>query len=126
VDPELRRFILMCIPSVPYLEALLLLRNEPERAWDVQTVARRLYIDQQRAGEVLQSLASAGFATGHPEEGGVRYVYGPEAPEMRSSVDALAAAYARDLRGVTNLVHSRADGRALRFADAFRLRGKEK
>ena len=39
---DVRRFVLTSIPSVPYLEALLLLRAEPQHAWTAGDLARRL------------------------------------------------------------------------------------
>lgn len=50
---EVRRFILKSVVSVPYLEALLLMRDNPNVVWDVDEVARRLYITPTTAaGEV--------------------------------------------------------------------------
>lgn len=44
IPEDVRRFILTSIISVPYLEALLLLRNAPNQWWESATVAQRLYI----------------------------------------------------------------------------------
>lgn len=118
---EVRRFVLTSIPSVPYLEAILLLRTEPAAGWDAQRVARRLYVGEKQAGELLQSLADAGIAqAGDPAEGFFRYQ--PATPELAQRLDQLAQAYAANLVGVTGLIHSRIDKRAQQFADAFRLR----
>ena len=59
---EVRRFILTSIPSIPYLEAVLLLRTVPGGGWDVPLVARRLYVGEKQAGELLAALAAAGLA----------------------------------------------------------------
>ncbi len=40
IPEDLRRLILTAIPSVPYLEAMLLLRMAPERQWDTREVAQ--------------------------------------------------------------------------------------
>jgi Mn-dependent DtxR family transcriptional regulator len=119
---EMRRFILTSIPSVPYLEAILLLRLEPKPGWDAQRVARRLYVGEKQAAELLQSLAEAGIVSqaGGPTEG--LYDYHPSTPELAERLDQLAQAYAANLVGVTGLIHSRIDKRAQQFADAFRLR----
>jgi hypothetical protein len=121
LNDEIRRFILTSIPSVPYLEAILLLRTAPEAGWDAQRVARRLYVGEKQAGELLQSLAQAGIAqAGDPAEG--LYRYHPATPELAMRLDQLAQVYATNLVGVTGLIHSRIDKRAQQFADAFRLR----
>lgn len=116
---DLRRFTLTSIPSVPYLEAVLLLRAEPARDWSAADVARRLYLPEQRADELLAQLASAGVATS-ANAGGWRYQ--PATAELREMLDGLAVQYAADLVGVSNLIHSGVDKKAQQFADAFRWR----
>lgn len=121
LNDEMRRFVLTSIPSVPYLEAILLLRTEPTTGWDAPRVARRLYIGERQAAELLQSLADAGIAqAGDAAEGLFRYH--PATPELALRLGQLAQAYAANLVGVTALIHSRIDKRAQQFADAFRLR----
>ena len=121
-DPELaadlRRFILTSIPSVPYLEAVLLLRGEPRKEWDAAQLARRLYVPERTGAELLDLLRSSGIGT-PAGTGGVRYA--PPA-ELADLLDRLAQAYATSLVTVTDLIHSRIDRRAQQFADAFRFR----
>jgi DNA-binding IclR family transcriptional regulator len=117
VSDEVRRFILTSIPSVPFLEALLLLRSLPDRGWDSFQVAARLYTGENQALELLQMLLAAGMVT-RAEDGSFRY--GPATPELGAMIEALASTYAQDLVGVTDLIHSRIDKRAQQFADAFR------
>ena len=117
VPADVRRFILTSIPSVPYLEAVLLLRGEPAHAWGTDMLARRLYVPKRTAAELLAQLAASGIAT--PGTADVRYA--PNA-ELSGLLDRLAAAYAADLVAVTDLIHSRIDKRAQQFADAFRFR----
>jgi hypothetical protein len=61
IPEDVRRFILTSITSVPYLEAMLLLRNEPAQSWDRRSVAQRLYISEKAAAELLADLCAAGF-----------------------------------------------------------------
>jgi hypothetical protein len=121
IPDEVRRFILTSVPSVPYLEAMLLLRGEPGIAWDAPTLARRLYVPQNGAADVLRQLAEAGFVTVESE----CWHWRP-APEAAALVDQLATVYSENLLGVTELIHSRQDRRAHQFADAFRLRREDK
>ena len=116
---DLRRFILTSIPSVPYLEAVLLLRAEPGQAWGPSQLARRLYVPDQAGAELAGLLRASGIATAAEPEGWIRYA---PAEDLRQLVDRLAAAYAQDLVAVTRLIHSRIDRRAQQFADAFRFR----
>ena len=116
LSPDVHRFILPSIPSVPYLEAVLLLRAEPSVAWDVPRLARRLYIPEAEAAELLRLLSAAGVASVEP----VRYQ--PASPELATLLDAVAHEYTVNLVGVTDLIHSRLGKRAQQFADAFRWR----
>ena len=119
---DLRRFILASVPSVPYLEALLLLRHDPEVEWDVRRVAARLYVSERQAAEVLTALAAAGIARGEDRGDTALFRYAPATAELAERLDALAQAYSANLVGVTGLIHSRTDNRAQQVADAFRLR----
>ena len=119
VPDDVRRFLLTSVPSVPYLEALLLLRAEPARAWDSFGVAGRLYIGEGQAQELLRMLHAAGVAR---EEAAGWYVYTPANEELQRTLEALAVTYSQNLVGVTDLIHSRVDRRAQQFAGAFRIR----
>jgi hypothetical protein len=116
---DLRRFILTSIPSVPYLEAVLLLRADPAQAWGAPQLARRLYVPEHTGVELLALLRDSSIAVESETQGTIRYA--PVA-ELRELIDRLAVAYAHDLVAVTRLIHSRIDRRAQQFADAFRFR----
>jgi hypothetical protein len=115
---EVRRFILTSVPSVPYLEAVLLLRAEPAKDWDAAELARRLYVPERTGAELLEQLRASGIAQGSTEPA-VRYA---PAAELADLIDHVAQAYASNLVGVADLIHSRIDRRAQQFADAFRFR----
>lgn len=121
IPPDIRRFILTSVPSVPYLEAILLLRTEPDADWDVRRVASRLYVGERQAAELLTGLDEAGIAS-REVQGDVELFHYAPSTELRERLDALAQAYSANLVGVTDLIHSRIDKRAQQFADAFRLR----
>jgi hypothetical protein len=102
---EVRRFLLTTVPSVSYLEAMLLLRAGASEAWSAEKVARRLYIQEPDAQQLLAELHGAGVA-------GIRefqeFEYSP-VPEMAHMIDSLAQCYAENLMEVTDLIHSRGD-----------------
>ena len=116
---DVRRFILTSVPSVPYLEAVLLLRAEPERAWDAAQLARRLYVPERNGVELIALLKSSSIGAAVGDTSSVRY--DPTA-ELGGLLDRVAQADASDLVTVTDLIHSRIDRRAQQFADAFRFR----
>jgi hypothetical protein len=118
---EVRRFILTSVPSVPYLEAILLLRSDAQARWDAGRVSSRLYVAEAKAAELLEQLAEAGVAQRVEGVAGC-FRYQPATPELATRLDMVAHAYSSNLVGVTDLIHSRIDKRAQQFADAFRLR----
>ncbi|UUX94758.1 hypothetical protein [Aquabacterium sp. J223] len=116
---DLQRFILVSVPSVPYLEALLLMRNGPPSGCSAAELARSLYIADRPAADLLAALAAAGVVA--PADAAGRFRYAP-APALAAMLDRLAEAYAQDLIAVTRLIHDGVHRNAQRFADAFRLR----
>jgi hypothetical protein len=118
---DVRRFILTSIPSVPYLEALLLLRAAPDQDWDGKKVAQRLYMSEKAAGALLDGLHAANIAIAAQQKAG-SYRYGPAPEELRQIIDLVAVTYSRQLVAVTNLIHSKTSKKAQQFADAFKLR----
>jgi hypothetical protein len=118
---DVRRFILTSVPSVPYLEAILLLRGAPQTPWTAASVARRLYLPESAAAELLRALAGAGIARAAPESAQA-FHYAPATPELAAMLDRVAGAFSANLVKVTDLIHSRVEKRAQQFADAFRWR----
>ena len=117
IPGDVRRFLLATIPTVPHLEALLLLRGRQEE-WTLPHLASRLYVDATSASALLQELAGADLVVA----GDTGYRYAPADAEVAATVDTLAALYARQTVAVAELIHSSSDRKAQRFADAFRLR----
>ena len=118
IPDGVRRFLLAAVPSVPHLEALLLLHAMPDQAWSAGLLAGRLYISADAAAALLNDLAGCGLAT--RVAGGLRYA--PADPALAGVVDELAGVYARHVVEVAELIHSSSDRKARHFADAFRLR----
>ena len=117
IPSEVRDFILRHIDSIAQLEALLLLRNNPQDVWNIHTVAKRLYTAEQQVVDSLGQLCEDGLLS--IEEG--RYLYRGGSVDQRVVVDQLAAIYARHLIAVTNMIHSK-PRRIRQFADAFKFR----
>lgn len=121
IPEELRRFVLTSVPSVPFLEALLLLRANPDHQWTAQSLAGRLYLGERTAQALLDELCRAAMAKPCPAQAHA-YCYAPASAQLRERIDKLADLYARHLVDVTHLIHSTLDRKAQQFADAFRLR----
>jgi hypothetical protein len=126
IPEDIRRFVLTSIPSVPFLEALLLMRATPEQPWSRDSLARRLYVRDKVADALLADLCRAGMAA--PLDGPLAgcdadaYCYRPREEALRERIDHLADLYATHLVEVTHLIHSSLDRKAHQFADAFKWR----
>lgn len=113
--------MLTSIPSVPFLEALLLFHAKPDASLSVPQVARALYVRPQTADDLLQALCLAGLLTAC-EPRSNEYRYAPIDANLARLVDRLASAYSDDLIGITNLIHATSRKAAQSFADAFKIR----
>lgn len=102
LSPELRSFVLT-LPSVPFLEALLLLHGAPEQIWTAEAIAQRLYLQSlSRADDVVRQLAARGFAACTPDG---QLIYHPQDMALRELVRELAEVYQHRLIEITRLVH---------------------
>ncbi|WP_271587533.1 hypothetical protein [Bradyrhizobium sp. CCBAU 53415] len=117
VSDELRSFILKRIDSVAQIEALLLIRSDPQSQWSAARLARRLYISEAEAAEALSRLCASELLTCTDE------IYALDGvPEQNLAlIEQLLGVYSRHLIPVTNLVHSK-PRRIGSFADAFKFR----
>ncbi len=118
IPDDLRRFILLRIPSIPYLEALLLMRDNPDQAWDSHGLAQRLYLAPAACDALLHQLERGGIAAPAPGVADA-YRYQPADTQLAHMLDRLALVYARRLVEVSTLIHSRTNKKAQVFADAF-------
>jgi hypothetical protein len=124
ISGDVEEFIRKRIDSVAQLEALLLVRSDPEAEWSVGMLAKRLYTSEVQAIESVEALYSDGLLirrAGPP----VLYQYQPGSNELRELVNRVAEAYAKHLVPITNLIHSKPKTRVQEFADAFRWRKEE-
>lgn len=119
IPEDLRRYILTSVPSVPFVEAMLIFRAEAGRAVPVDLLARRLYVSERQAAEILQALREARIV--EPDQDAAGHRYAP-APELAPMLDALERFYRARLVEVSALIHSRTGRMAQQFADAFKLR----
>ena len=120
IPPDLRRFILTSIASMPHIEALLLARASAPERWTVESAARRLYVQPVTVRAVLADLCRAGMLL-HDEAHDAWY-YQAEATELSGLVERRAGLYVSHLVEVTGLIHSKLDRKAQQFANAFNLR----
>lgn len=115
---DISRFILLAIPSVPYLEAMLLLRRDKVQPWDTKRLAERIYVSDKAAQALLSKLHANGILAAVDQEQQL-YEYRPQSDTLDEIIGRLAEAYSKNLIDVTNLIHSKTNKKAQQFADAF-------
>lgn len=116
IPDDVRRYIVQCVPSVPYLEAVTLMSADTSAAWDAHQLAQRLYLDDARTSELLEHLRTAGVAQPDVHQ---QWHYAPSSPQLADLLARLVEVYARNLVEVSTLVHSKSNRKARLFADAF-------
>ena len=119
VSDQLKRFIWLFIPSVSYLEALLMVRGDAGKWWDYKEIAPRLYLDDAATQQLLEDLRAAGALSADAQDATL-YRYAPRTPELQQMIDQLANVYAHNLVAVTHLIHSKLNKKAQHFANAFK------
>jgi hypothetical protein len=125
IPDDVAQFILNQIDSIAQLEALLLLRREPQEKWSAKTLAQRLYTTESETLAALERLCAAGLVIALGSEH-VIYRYEPMSQELRALIDRAADVYSKHLVPITNLIHSKPKTRVQEFADAFRIRKDDK
>ena len=123
IPGDVLRFIGENIDDVPQLETLLMMSGMPERAWQVNEVAARNYVSEQRAAAVLEALRRRGLVSSDETLG--RFRFGPVPPETRALVAQVSEVYQANLSRIATLIHSRPSASIKEFARAFDLK-KEK
>jgi len=117
IPDSVRRFVLTSIPSVPHLETLMLLWREQERAFPVEEIASRLYVNISVAKALTDELVRAELLAS--EDAGARYRARTEPAELKTLLDELDRTYARQVRVVSELIHGNLGRKAQSFANAF-------
>jgi hypothetical protein len=120
ISPQLRRFILTSVGSVPHLEAIVLLKTDAA-GWDAARMAQSLFVSERKAGELLEEMAKAGFVS----KKGAVYFYDPAYEKLGALVEELVRVYPHNLIEITNLIHSNIRRQAQKFGDAFKWGGQE-
>lgn len=116
---DVRRFVLTSVPSVPYIEALLLLRREASSTWTAQQLARRIYVPEAQAALLLQTLEASAMVARTSDDPSFRFQPPEDTEELLQKV---ATHYTTNLLAMTDLIHSGRNRLANQFADAFRWR----
>ncbi|MGB9029836.1 MAG: hypothetical protein WCC27_06920 [Acidobacteriaceae bacterium] len=116
-NPEIDRFILDEIESVPHLEALLLLWNSRPKQWPMEELAALLYLSDERTRQILEELQQRSLIL--IVDSGCSYNPAYSRDHLMQDVDKI---WRRELVRVSNLIHSKASPAVREFARAFRFK----
>lgn len=122
IPEEVLRFIARNVDSVPHLEALLLLYEQPELEWTVPSMAARLYVSQATAAALLKDLEGRSLAVTVQGAAGPVYAYSAAWDSSGELMKSVAATYRKRLAPVVALIHSKASRPVREFARAFDLK----
>ena len=118
-------FVREHIASLDELELLMRLIESPERWWDATSVARALGVPEHRARAMLDGFAARNLLDIRITED-LRYQFRPGTAELNDAATAVAIAYHRNPTPVIQVVARSAPRSVRDFADAFRIRRRER
>lgn len=121
IPDDIRRYLIQCVPSVPYIEAVLLMRGGRQVAWQPALLSQRLYLREEEVVRLLARLQADGLVAAQASEP-LRYQYAPASVELEQLWDRLAVVYSHSLIEVSTLIHTKSASKAKMLADAFRWR----
>jgi DNA-binding IclR family transcriptional regulator len=120
IPARVLQFLAERIDTVPQLEALLLLWENPQREWSEEELAARIYVSRPVAATIMQALQRQQLVTTEPVS--TRYRYNPQWDPSGEVMPEVAAAYSRHLVQLATFIHSRASTAVREFARAFDLK----
>jgi predicted transcriptional regulator len=118
---QVDRFILTEIDSVPHLEALLLLFNSRPKTWSVDEMGQSIYVRDEVANKILESLVQRGLIASIPRASGT-YFYNPDDQGRNRLLEDVDAVYRKEVVRISSMIHSKAPAGLRDFARAFRLK----
>lgn len=115
------QFLAERIDTVPQLEALLLLWENPQHLWSEEELAARIYVARPVAVTILQALQRQQLVVAQPGPP-PRYQYNLQWDPSGEVLAEVASAYRRHLVQLATFIHSRASTAVREFARAFDLK----
>lgn len=117
---DILRFIVDQIDTVPHLEALLLLWENPSNSWRVEDLTSRIYVSSDAAARILRDLEQRKLVK--PSAATVGYVFDFSWDPHGEFMRRVAATYRRHLVQVTTMIHAKASPSVREFARAFEIK----
>ena len=118
IPEDVLRFLTEKIETVPHLEVLLLLAEDPTQCWTVEQIASRIYTTPQAAGAILKDLQQRQLVS--PDSANPpRYCYDSAWDAGAQLMPKIMQTYRRRLVQVASFIHSKASSSVREFARAF-------
>jgi hypothetical protein len=124
IPNEVEQFLFAAIDTVPHLEALLLIFQNPATVWSVEDLAGRIYVGNPQAAAVLEDLTRRQLITRVEEHSPPKYQFIARSPEQTELLNKVAQAYRTQLVQVARFIHSKPSASVRDFARAFRLKDR--
>ena len=124
IPNEVEQFLLAAIDTVPHLEALLLIFQNPTTIWSVEDLAARIYVGNPQAAAVLEDLTRRQLISRVEEQSPARYQFIARSPDQTELLNKVAQAYRTQLVQVARFIHSKPSASVRDFARAFRLKDR--
>jgi len=117
ISERVLRFIADRIDTVPELEALLLLWQDPDKRWRVEEIAQRLYVTPDAAASILRALHMRQLAAAEGQSPVYRYSSAwDESGRLMAEVDET---YRHNVVRIATFIHSGGSSAVREFARAF-------
>jgi DNA-binding MarR family transcriptional regulator len=120
ISDTVLRFIEECIDSVPQLETLLMMMDDPQRDWTAAEIAGRVYITREDAVRVLDALRRRGMIA--PLEAGQAFRILLADEQRRALLEEVARSYRANLTRIATFIHEKPPASLKEFARAFTLK----
>ncbi|MEO5677318.1 MAG: hypothetical protein ABIQ84_07205 [Usitatibacter sp.] len=121
IPDDVRRFVLTSVPSVPFMEAMLVFRARRGERLTTSCIGERLYMSEEAAAGIVAQLVAARIIQ-PAETDPASHRFAPQSDELAEVLDHAASCYTSNLVEMTDLIHSTTERKARQFAAAFRLR----
>jgi DNA-binding MarR family transcriptional regulator len=118
IPPQVETFVSDCIGSIAELELLLLLADDPSKAWTADEAARALYVTPGSVETILGQMRGRGLLTQSADG----YRFATHSAEQVATVKGLKEMYATRRLKVMEMIYAGPSEKYQSFADAFRLR----
>lgn len=121
ISDNVKKFIQTYVSSIPYVEAILLIRSDDKKNWSITDVSQRLFIDDKTVEPIIKQLIKAKIIITDPKLSYL-YKYSPDNEDIKMVIDELSVCYSAHLVEVTNLIYSNIEQNASKLSKGFMWR----